>query len=164
VLVQAPIWAAVWLYGLRIAHAMEPQSGPGNRQFGIRQLMTLTAIIGVLLGLGRLVLTRVTWLDDNRNWLEDFLIFGFIGVANALIAFPILAAALLPRFARLASIGILVLVAALIVVEVPLFDAVTIGGGPHDWWIFGGMNFGYCLWVLAYVGVLRLGGYRLVSR
>jgi len=143
---------------------MQPQTGPGNRQFGIRQLMTLTAIIGVLLGLGRLVLTRVTWLEGNRNWLEGILIWGFMAVANALMAFPILAAALLPRFARLASIGMLVLVATLTIVEVPLFETVAGKRGPGNWWIFGGMNFGYCLWVLAYVGVLRLGGYRLVAR
>lgn len=67
-LVQMLLWLMALLYALRIRHRQELglASDRSDRQFGLRQLMLFTAVIGVLLGVGRaLVLAFLPGRDAN---------------------------------------------------------------------------------------------------
>jgi hypothetical protein len=59
VLLQFPLWGLALGYGIHLRHADDAlESDRRQRQFGIRQLIIVTAIVGVTLGLGRMLVAR----------------------------------------------------------------------------------------------------------
>lgn len=162
VLVQGPLWLLAIFYGLRLQHETRGEVvAPGARQFGLQQLMIFTAIIGVVLGLGRaLVLT----LLPARAWLGgETVIFIFLAIAAIVTTLPLLISSLLPRWALPATVILLVLIALATLFELPLLRALQMRGpGPdtaHLCWI----NLFTSAWVLIFTLAARFTGYRLAT-
>jgi hypothetical protein len=162
-LVQVPLWGLAIGYGLRLRHRDDAGLGsdPSERQFGIRQLMIITAIVGVVFGIGRLVVTN---LEDRFRDGDELAVFAFLAIAAIVITVPVLLASLLPRLALPATLVALVLVGFATAWEMPLFRSSGAGrlGGPnamHVIWI----NVFTTAWILALAVVARLNGYRLAA-
>jgi hypothetical protein len=166
ILVQIGPWILAAFCGLRITHRSElGKLQLSDQQFGIRQLLILTAIVAVLLGGTRFLLTRFQWAQTQPDWAEGLKIFSFLAVANAVLTLPLLAAGLLRRHAVIASIVAVGFALALVAVEYPAFTLIARGGPPAEELIaiFLWMNATQCAWVLTIVGILRAGGFRLFT-
>lgn len=163
-LVQFPIWLVVARYGLRVGlpDGSGRVSDSRKNQFGIREIMVLTALVAVALGMGRLMLGGLQVKDDFAKW-KDVLIFVFLAVANAVISLPLVGGMLLPRRASLATCGALVFVAFATAIEVSLFDLFGAGpkGRPEEYVVFVAINLFQSAWVLTVISLLRIGGFKL---
>jgi hypothetical protein len=165
-LVQAPMWFFVRRYGLRIAHQDDLPSDIDERvhQFGIRQVMILTALVGIVLGLGRLLLGGLNASGSFGDW-RGILLFAFLAFANAVTALPIVALTMLRRSVLAAIGGALALIALMTVLELPV--VAMLGPGPmnaREYSIFTLISSFECVWIVAVLLILRGGGYRLTSR
>jgi len=164
-LVQAPLWCIAVMFGVALRQRGE-FSAPlqaKDLQFGIRQLLILTAIVAVVLGSGRLLLA---WLGTRFDGMSgDTPIFIFLAVAAVAMTLPLLIAALLPQYAVPATLGVLVVIALATCGEYPLERMMTgsRGGGP-DVWHFAWINAFQAFWVLAVVIAVRACGYGLAPR
>lgn len=154
-LVQMPLWGLALGYGVNLRHRDDPPLAIRERQFGIRQLMILTAIVAVVLGACRWVVTAAMAELQGTNWGEAAVFF-MLAAAGIVMTLPLIIAALLPRFAWLATAGVLVLIWLGTWYELPLVNMV--GGGPNIWHL-AFINGFQAAWVLAVVGLLRLCGY-----
>jgi hypothetical protein len=163
VLTQAVLWTVAVFRGLRLQIAM--QSARNDMQFGIRQVMILTAVIAVTLGAGRLVIQYLRWSDNVGpfDW-EVVLLFGFLVLANTLITVPLIFSVALPRKAVLATGVALAFAVLTTACEIPAFELVRpAGSAGDDWPVFVIMNLAQTLWIAAALSILRFGGYRLIS-
>lgn len=160
-LVQLPLWGLAMGYGLRLRHRddVSVTSDPRDRQFGIRQLLVITAIVAVVFGIGRLIVPNL-----HFGSYDEPAIVAFLAVAAIVITLPTLLASLLPRLALPASLLTLVLIGLATAWELPMFRSTGVGrmGGPdamHFVWI----NAFTTIWVLALVLVARWNGYTLAA-
>jgi hypothetical protein len=125
--------------------------------------MILTAIVAVILGLGRAAIAGLHSYFDKPVGGE-WLVFVFLDVAAVLMTLPLLLSALLPRYALAATGAVLVLTALVTAWELPLMARlVPAGVGGASTWIFVFINAFQAGWVLCVIGLMRLGGYRLSS-
>lgn len=158
---QGPLWGLAILCGLRLRRPEDEQHPPDprERQFGIRQLMIFTAIVGVLLGLGRIVVGQLgpRIMPDNSR---DMAVIVFLAAAAVAVTLPLLLAALLPRLAVPAVLLVLILIGLATAWELPLLDVFDRHSGPetmHFVWI-NAITSG---WILIFAIAVRLNGYRL---
>lgn len=158
-IVQLPLWALVLFFGVRLRHRSDESAtfDPKERQFGIRQLLLFTALIAVLLGIGRVL---VTTLGKYFELGQEGPIFIFLSVAAIAMTLPVLLAALLRRWAVLATMGMLLLVGLGTAAEAPLLTQFHRGPGP-DIWHFFWINAFASLWIVIISLVVQLSGYRL---
>lgn len=149
---QLPLWGAARLFALRLWHQGEViPEGASRWQFGIRQLMIITAVIAVLLGIGRAILLA-GWFKSNH---PDVAIFTGLGVSQVLQGLPLILACLLPRWAVLGVVSSLLFIAGLTVAEIYLFKAIM----PSPLLIpLNGIS---AIWVLIFAAVVRASGYHL---
>jgi hypothetical protein len=166
-LVQIPLWLLVARHGLRIVGA-SPK--PANRQlldqqFGIRQIMILTALVAVVLGAGRILLGGMKSNEPFGDWTK-VLIFAFFAVSNAAIAFPLIAAALTRQNLTLRIAGAILLLAPITFFELMIFNWLEPFASPNgeEYWILILINAIQTPWVLSVLLLLRAGGFRLESR
>lgn len=160
---QVPLWTVAWWFGcfLRPVQEVSPNTDSlRDHQFGIRQLMIVTAVVSVVLGLGRVAILN-DWfqLESNRETAT----FAFLLVAAAVMMLPLIFAAFLRRHAVLAVLLVLLLIVGLTAAELPLHDSLVSSPGPNAWhliWINGFTTF----WVLLFVVTARLCGWRFGSR
>ena len=155
IVVQTPLCWLSAKYGLRIHYSGDAM--PANVrpiQFGIRQLMILTAIVAVVLGLGRVTIANMAASLDNS---ADTFAFVFLAVAGILMSLPLLLAALLPRWTVWSVLILLTLIAAATWGELPLLQ--QLGGGGPDFWHFAWINFFQSAWIVFVVVLLRAFGY-----
>ena len=162
--VQVPFWGLALFYGMRLSHrsAAPPSTTPRQRQFGIRELMMLTAAVAVLLGAGRALMPWLSELAGN-NISRGAPVLIFLAAAAIALGLPLLLAALLPRWASLAAPAVLVLIATATWWELPLVALVQGPGGGPEYWHLAWINFFTALWALLVVIILRLGGYGLAT-
>jgi len=161
-LLQIPLWGMAIGYGIRLQHRDDQEriSDPRQQQFGIRQLLTITTLMGVIFGLGRLLVS--SYLGRFNVDGEEYGILAFLGVAAVIVTLPLLLAALLRRHAIPAA----VLAAALIILvtysELPLLQELFPGpgGGPgsRD---FIAINAGASVILLFLLMIVRFNGYSL---
>jgi hypothetical protein len=156
-LLQFPLWGLVIVFGLRLRHMDEARSGfdPRERQFGIRQLIIVTTIVGVALGLGRLVVTRFGSLSSR-----EAPIFFFLGVAAVALTLPLILAVLMRRLTLLGTLLVLVLIGLMTAWELPLLRSFHSGPGPQTE-DFIAINAFTALIVLMVLAVVRMSGYSL---
>ena len=164
---QLPMWYLAFAFGLRLRHSSERSYGldPSERQFGIRQLMIVTAIVAVVLGCGRVAVTLLLG-DGFRSGGGQPMILVFLAVAGVIMTLPLVLSALLPRFAIPASVLVLILIALATLAELPLLQLALppqAGGRGPDAGHFYGINAIQAAWVLLVIGVLRLGGYGIAA-
>lgn len=159
VLVQMPLWGLVFSHGLSVDHRNAARDrGRRPMQFVIRQLMVVTLIVGVLIGLGRMI---VTSLSPGLPGAEGWGIFVFLGVAATITSLPLLLAVLLPRFALPAVIVVLILAGVATMWEVPL--SVLLGADGPSQREFIWLNTFTFLWVIIFPTAARFCGYGLAS-
>jgi hypothetical protein len=163
-LVQAPLWVLRLARGVRIQPIEElPAFDPARRQFGIRELMVLTASVAVLLGIGRLALPLLLQAARSGNWGE-WPAFAFVVVTNVVLTLPLALAALLPRYWLLACGVGMVFVAAATWGELSLLRYFLSGNGslePDVLALFLIMNGSQGVAVIAALGIMRAAGFRL---
>jgi hypothetical protein len=157
-LLQFPLWGLALGYGLRLRHVDDDGYGLDHRerQFGIRQLMIVTTIVGVVFGIGRLVVGQLR-LDFGRG---EAAIFIFLAVAAIVLTLPLLLAALMRRFTIPAVLVALVLIGLATTWELPLLQIVHRGPGPkaQDLVAINAITAAIMLTVLT---IVRLNGYSL---
>jgi hypothetical protein len=130
-------------------------------QFGIRQLMVLTAIVAVVLAIGRMLAPLLASVSLGQQ--RDFPIFMLLGAAAIFTNLPFVLAAFLPARMPLAvGLGVLLGIFWVLLEYQIVRMTYPAPRGPelaHLIWtsLFGGG------WALAVPLLLRRGGYRLQS-
>lgn len=148
---QAPLWFLSASYGLQIHYrGKETETSIRPLQFGTRQLMIVTAIVAVFLGVGRALLTTIDASSDTFAFL-------FLAVAGILMSLPLLLACLLPRWAVRSVLILLALIAAATWGEYPLLQ--ELGGDGPEFWHFVWINFFQSAWIVFVITLLRAFGY-----
>jgi hypothetical protein len=162
-LLQFPLWGLVLGYGLHVQHEDDEvqELGRHERQFGIGQLIVVTAIVGVFLGIGRAI---VMLLGDAFDLTDpEGAIFLFLGAAAVILTLPLALAALLKRRA-VPGVGlILVLTAAITFIEMPMLQTIHPGPGPNRGH-FLAINLFSAMTILVVAAVVRACGYRLSGK
>jgi hypothetical protein len=159
--VQVPLWGLGVYYGLRLDDSPEAADAPRLRQFGIRQLMLVTAAVGVIFGIGRAV---VPWVARQMGGGE-VPIFIFLAIAAIVFTLPLLLAVLLPRYSLVATLAVGSLIAAATLTELPLLAQITgrAGGGGPDIGHLVAINTVQAVWIVGIAALLRLSGYSLTT-
>jgi len=161
-LLQFPLWGIAVGFGVQLRHADEIGSGehPIQRQFGIRQLMLLTAVVGVLFGVGRIA---IPYLFREFVLLPIVApVIAFLIVAEVVMTLPLVVAALLRRHAVIGVLLALTLIGAITACELPLLKMVVSGGSANVQEIIA-LNVGTATATLALLTIVRLNGYSLVT-
>jgi hypothetical protein len=157
-LVQLPLWVLAVVYGLRVRHQSDPPETVRDRQFGIRQVMILTFIVAVVLGVFRLAVAEYAMHFENIN-RTSLAIIGVQALAAVTMNLPLLIAALLPRF-WLPAIGVvLTLIGLGTWYELPLLLIIGGPGVGASVWLLVLINGYQSAWILAVVAILRMCGY-----
>lgn len=159
-LLQIPLWGLALGLRMRLRHADEIEQAfdPRQWQFGIRQLIIITAVVGVMFGVGRMVLTSFGDRFTIAGHLMPFL--GFLAAAAIVLMLPLLLAGLMRRLAVPGVLLALALIAGATFLEFPLLTSVVRGGGPEPVHL-AAINAFSAAMVMAIVTVVRLNGYSL---
>ena len=161
VLLQFPLWGLALGYGIHLRHAADAlQSDQRQRQFGIRQLIIVTAIVGVTLGLGRMLVARFATQIDLVN--RETPIFIFLGVAAVVLTLPLMLAMLMRRFMLRGLAVAILLIVIVTACELPLLKLFHGGPGPKTA-DFVSINVFTSLIMLMVLGVIRWCGYSLTT-
>lgn len=162
-LIQLPLWPLALSYGMEVRH-QDFASRPVTRQdwqFGIRQLMVITAAVGVLLAIGRQIVTSGVLSGVFVGSFREVPIFLFLSTAAVLMTFPLVLAALLPSKMAVPSVAsILVLIAILTMWELPLLQKFHSGPGPDKYHLIFVNGFSVA-WLLLLMIIVRISGYSL---
>jgi hypothetical protein len=158
---QLPLWALKAGLRAQLMHVDDQvKVDKRNWQFGIRQLLIVTTIVGVVFGIGRLVVsTLLANLDLSRGEGPIFLFLAFSAVVFTL---PLLIAALLKRWTIVAVLVVLVLIGAATFWEAPLLQVITKSGGRPNAYDLLAVNAFTALIVLVVAALVRLNGYSLI--
>jgi hypothetical protein len=166
-ILQTPIWLLVARYGLRVSGENEVHNANDyrDRQFGIRQIMALTVLVALVLGIGRLLLGGLQ-VGTSFGKPAEVMAFACVALANAFVSAPVIGVMLLPRVTFAAVCGGLLFSAFATAIECSALNLLVPGppGNAEMYWVFSLVNLVQCGWVLVVLFLLRLGGYRLVSR
>jgi len=163
-LLQVALWGLVFSQGMHLRHAEATNQGidPRERQFGLRQLILLTAGIGVLFGIGRIVAPY--FVETIGMVRRDQVVLVFLGIAEVILTLPLLLAALLKYRTLLAIALALLLVGLATVWEHQLLVLVSgpgaAGAGPN---LFYAINAGTAIVMLMLLTIVRLNGYSLAT-
>jgi hypothetical protein len=157
-LVQLPLWVLAVVYGLRVRHQSDPPETVRDRQFGIRQVMILTFIVAVVLGVFRLAVAEYAMHFENIN-RTSLAIIGVQALAAVTMNLPLLIAALLPRFWLPAIVVVLTLIGLGTWYELPLLLIIGGPGVGASVWLLVFINGFQSAWILAVVTILRMCGY-----
>ncbi len=156
-LIQILLWVLASARGVQLRHRddSDMEIDPRTRQFGIRQLMVATAIIGVTSGVCRLVVTSLDFPLDIKTPNLVFMV-----IADVVVTLPLLLASLLPQRALPLTVLTLLLIGLVTSWETPMYLSVT---GYDAKGLLVWSNIFACAWILALAFVVRFSGYRLAS-
>jgi hypothetical protein len=114
-------------------------------------------IAGVVLGIGRAIVTKVpSWGAD------EIIIFSFLAAAAIVLTLPLLLAALMRRMAPVGVLLALLFMSVMTAVEMPLLN--RLGSGGPETKDFVAINIGIAALILLVALVVRLNGYCLYTR
>jgi hypothetical protein len=148
------VLVSVSALGVQLRHRDDDREiDPRTRQFGIRQLLVATTIVGVTFGVGRFVVTSLGIHVDVR--IPNLV---FFVIADPVITLPLLLVSLLPQRALPLTVFVLLLIGLVTAWEAPVFLGIT-GYDAKELFIWS--NTAACVWILAIVVAVRLSGYRL---
>ena len=161
-LLQVPLWAMVFGLRLWLRHQgdMKDRSSPEQMRFGIRHLLIVMTIVGVLLGLGRVIITSI----DLGGLSGEMPIFVFLAIAAILLTLPLLLAMLMPRLAIPGVLLSIVFVGLATAFELPLLNQLGASGPGPGIEDFIAINSTSATLVLLSAFIVRLNGYRLSVR
>ncbi len=160
-MVQLLVWI-LWL-GFRVRLLKSNVATIGTvgtgmvKQYGIRHLMIVTAVVALLLTVGRLILPFARRFSTGG----DLPIFVFLAFSACIVCVPVLLSVLSLKRCVFPTILVLGLSALATLSEVSLFASVRLRG--PDFYHFVWINFFTMLPVLGVVIGLRLADYRLVK-
>jgi hypothetical protein len=159
---QMPLWLIVWRLKTQLHSLDDPQPTADRewRQFDIRQLMIVTVVVAVVLGIGRYLV--LYWSPQGGS--PDWLIFIFLSIAAIAMTVPLILATLLPRHALAATAVMLLLIGVATLLELPALRAVGGGGGGPEIADFAYINLIGSAWIVTFALSVRLGGYGLGER
>jgi hypothetical protein len=158
--VQAPLWGMRRWYRVSLRRPGSERS-PGAVQFSIREIMILTAIIAVLLGLGRMFIQAefLSWLPRRHG---DILPILFVTLTAIITTLPLLCSLGLQRFSPIAVALSLALVVVATFVERPILMQIGAGNPPDLIWLLAAINGVQTFWIFVIGGLVRYAGYRLI--
>lgn len=162
-LLQLPLWGLVIGFGIHLRHVDEAewQRDPRQPQFSIGELLILTALVGVVFGIGRAMMT---------NMHERFVLVGGLceipflltAVATITLSLPLLLAALIRRMTLLVVLAAVVLMGMATVCEQLLVQG-RLSGLASTPSVYVGIYPFAAATILTIAVVARLNGYYLVS-
>jgi hypothetical protein len=159
-LLLLPLWGLRLRFGLRLRHDDDLVAGfnPRDRQFGIRQLIVVTALVGLFLGVGRQLVSL--WGHHFDFTRGDLAIFAFLTVSAAVLSLPLVLALLMRRTSAIAIALALALIGIVTALEASLSKHFQTGGGPEirHFISMNAFTAGIILLVLA---IVRRSGYSL---
>jgi hypothetical protein len=142
----------------------QTQAGIGFRpQFAIRQLMVVTALVAVTLGIGRILVEAIDWQALANNPVgREAPIFTYVVLVNVLFTVPLALAALVRQGVVLACAIGLAFIAGATWLEIAAAQPFLPGSlTSRTNIIFWTMNATQAAWVLGLLLVARGAGYRL---
>lgn len=156
-LLQLPLWGLALGFALRLRHIDEvDQAASRHLQFGIRQLLIVTAIVAVVLAIGRAVLPHMPTAGSEMS------IFIFLAAAAIVLTLPLLLAALMRRRAVLGVLLALGLMGMVTALEMPLLNAFRLRGPEPEHFV--AINAASAVVILLFALMARFNGYRLDTR
>jgi hypothetical protein len=161
-LVQIPLWGLAVGYGLWLRHSTDPPQTVHDRQFGIRQVMILTGIVALVLGVSRWIVGETAVFFHDTDW-QGIVVFIFLTAAGIVMSLPLLIAGLLPRHSVVAVLVALFWIAVGTWIELTLVMILPTRGGGPDFWHLAFINGFQAAWVLAVVAIVRWCGYGIGS-
>jgi hypothetical protein len=159
-IVAVTLWALAIVYGWRIqfqpgeTFLAQPH---GRRQFGIRQLMILTASVGVLLGTGRMVISSFPAILEVSP--RDVQIVVFLAIAAILITLPLLVSTLMPKWVVVSCVALLGVIGLATIWEFPLLKFVDPNMPDEVAYLLFSTNYVTAAWILAFALTMWLCGY-----
>jgi hypothetical protein len=157
-LVQVPLWGLAVGYGVWLRHWSDPPQTVQDRQFGIRQVMILTGIVALVLGVCRWIVGETAMYFQSTDW-QVVIIFIFLTFAGIVMTLPLLIAGLLPRYSLVAVAVALFWIAVGTWIELPLVMVLPTRGGGPNFWHLALINAFQAAWVLGIVALVRWCGY-----
>jgi hypothetical protein len=150
---QFPLWGLAIGWGVRLQHCDDvEQPGQEQLQFTIRQLLVVTAAVGVVFGIGRVALPII-----HQN-MGGTMIFALLTAIELILTLPLVLAALLRRFAIPGVVLALVLIAVATAWEMPLLRMI---GQSLQLHVLVAINAGTALILLSILAIVRFCGYSL---
>jgi hypothetical protein len=156
---QPVLWGLKAAFQLHLQHADDQEAlDRQNWQFGIRQLMIVTAFVGVVFGIGRILVASVP--TDLSPSSGEHVVFSFLCVSAIIFSLPLLLAALMQHGAVLGVPIVLALIAVGTYFEEPLLQSVAGQVRPNIYDMIAINVFTSAL-ILAVAVTVRLSGYSL---
>ena len=157
----------ILLWGLRLGYDVylsDGENSVGNtgsrtRQFGIRQLMVFTAIVAVLLAIGRVVVPVLAG-SFGRDW-NELVIFGAMAIAAVLVTLSLLLAVLLPRYALAITPIVALLIGMSTGLELSLITQLSSRVSGPGFGHVAATNIFQAVWIILIAGLMRTSGYVL---
>jgi hypothetical protein len=156
---QFPLWALAMGSGLHLRHTDDAERGEGGSpiRFGIRHLLIIMFIAGVVLGIGRVTVSNV-----KISGGAEISIFVFLVGAAIVVNLPLLLAALMRRLAVPGVLLALLFIGAVTNGELPLLTELGLSGPEMHHLIT--INVASAALVLASVLIVRLNGFCFYTR
>lgn len=158
---QGPLWLMRWTVGLHIGRAEDPPSGDARRdaQFGVGQLLILTACVAVLLGAARWLFPPEALEAISRD-SEALAIAAILATFNTLAPLPAVWACFASRRAAPMWVAFAAFyVTGLMVAE--HYALRQLNPGPMDWFLLW-LHLALIAVVVATLLAFRKYGFRLV--
>lgn len=155
----APLATLRFAFGVRLENRSTTKATFTSQslRFGVRHLLILMSVCGVLLAAGRIVVPQISLRGGGEMY-----IFVFLVSAAIILTLPLLFAALMTRRALLGVALAIVMITVATIWEFPIFEAIGgQGPGPVD---FAAINVTGSLLVLIAALCLRWSGYTLTIR
>jgi hypothetical protein len=157
---QFPFWALKAGFRFQLQHTDDERSlDPQQWQFGIRQLMIVTAIVGIIFGIGRVVIPHLSRAVDGES-----LLFVWLSVCAVISSLPLLLAALMRRGAVFGVLLVLAMIGGGTYLEVPLLRNVAKSGPRPNIYDLLSVNGFTCGVILVTAATVRMCGYSLTRR
>ncbi len=158
---QIPLWGLKTAFRFELRHTDERKTfDPSQRQFGIRQLIVATAIVGVALGIGRLLIANVP--QDFSPMQGEIVVFVYLQVIVAIFSIPLLLASLLERGALIGASLVLAMISLGTYFEEPILLSFVAWGPNSIFYELIGINAFACGLHLVVAATVRRCGYRLI--
>ncbi len=165
ILLQIPLWICRLGFGwqLQLVNGTASTDSHDELQFGIRQLLLWTTILGIVFGMAR-------WGFAESNWgghvfeSQTLIAFVLLGGFSFLLTAPMIWATLLKAYLYVTLPLAILFVGMVTLVELPVFNLCLDKSGnpsPLFWWL---MNFMHTAVLLVSLFALRFAGLRLSRR
>ena len=158
-LLQFPFWTLALGFGLRLRHinAMDQSTDGGQLRFGIRHLLIVMFVVGVVLGIGRIVVPKISVPGQLVP------IYALLATTAIVVTLPLLLASLMRRQAILGILLSLVLMGLATASELPLMETLGMASAGANTAVFIAINVASALVILVVAGVVQLNGYSLYA-